>query len=31
MNVQLESLIILGIFAVILFLLVTILIQIEER
>ena len=31
MNVQLESLIILGIFAVILFLLATILIQIEER
>ena len=31
MNVQLESVIILGIFAVILFLLVTILIQIEER
>ena len=31
MNVQLESVIILGIFAVILFLLATILIQIEER
>jgi len=31
MNVQLESLITLGIFAVVLFLLLTILIQIEER
>lgn len=31
MNVQLESLITLGIFAVILFLLLTILIQIEEK